>query len=68
MEEFKIILTTDKTVTDKEENINEKWLAKSLDECIKTMQQIKFICERAKKFDIEEKDIDDILELLRGKV
>lgn len=39
-----------------------------LHDCIKTMQEIKFICQRAKTFEIEEKDIDDILELLKGKV
>ncbi|MCM3425533.1 hypothetical protein [Bacillus paralicheniformis] len=37
-------------------------------ECVKAMQEIKFICRRAKKTYIEEKDIDDILKLLEGKV
>ncbi len=37
-------------------------------DCVKTMQKIKFICERAQAFYVEEKDIEDILELLKGKV
>ncbi|SCC02928.1 MULTISPECIES: hypothetical protein [Priestia] len=39
-----------------------------LSECVKAMQEIKFICERAKAFNVEEKDVDDILEILKGKV
>ena len=39
-----------------------------LHECIKTMQEIKVICQRAKTFEVEESDIDEILELLKGKV
>jgi hypothetical protein len=37
-------------------------------DCVKTLQEIKFICNRAKTCGIEEKDINDILELLKGKV
>ena len=37
-------------------------------EGVKAMQEIKFICQRAKLHYIEEKDIDDILKLLEGKV
>lgn len=55
---------------DKQQEQIEKFknLAKITGECIETMQEIKFICQRAKKFGIEEKDIDDILGLLKGKV
>jgi hypothetical protein len=45
--------------------LNENDLFKSLHECIKTMQKIKFICDRAKCNYIEESDIDEILELLK---
>lgn len=41
---------------------------RALHECVTAMQKIKFICRRAKKTYIEEKDIDDILKLLEGKV
>ncbi|UZN53036.1 hypothetical protein [Bacillus paralicheniformis] len=41
---------------------------RALHECVTIMQQIKFICQRAKRHYIEEKDIDDILKLLEGKV
>ncbi|MDR4956568.1 hypothetical protein [Bacillus sonorensis] len=41
---------------------------RALHECITVMQKIKFICQRAKRHYIEEKDIDDILKLLEGKV
>lgn len=37
-------------------------------ECVRTMQDIKFVCQRAQSFYVEEKDIEDILELLKGKV
>lgn len=37
-------------------------------ECITTLQKIKFICQRAKRYYMDEKDIDDILKLLEGKV
>ncbi|GIN65659.1 hypothetical protein ABC970_12780 [Bacillus licheniformis] len=37
-------------------------------ECVKVMQEIKFICQRAKRYYMDEKDIDDILKLLEGKV
>lgn len=47
---------------------NEAQLLKSLAETVEALQEIKFICERAKRHYIEEKDIDDILELLKGKV
>ncbi|MCY7789870.1 hypothetical protein [Bacillus haynesii] len=43
-------------------------IMRALHECITTLQKIKFICQRAKKTYIEEKDIDDILKLLEGKV
>ncbi|MEC0752140.1 hypothetical protein P8884_00220 [Bacillus haynesii] len=43
-------------------------IMRSLHECITRMQEIKFICKRAKSHYIEEKDIDDILKLLEGKV
>jgi hypothetical protein len=43
-------------------------LAYLLADCIKTMQEIKIICQRAKNHYIEESDIDEILELLKGKV
>ena len=43
-------------------------IMRSLHECITRMQKIKFICQRAKWHYIEEKDIDDILKLLEGKV
>jgi len=39
-----------------------------LHECVTTMQKIKFICDRAKIFEVEESDIDEILELLKGQV
>ncbi|TWJ42201.1 hypothetical protein [Bacillus licheniformis] len=41
---------------------------RALHECVTIMQEIKFICQRAKCHYIEEKDIDDILKLLEGKV
>ena len=47
---------------------SEEQLLKALGETIEVLQKIKFICERAKKFNIEEEDIDDILELLKGTV
>lgn len=47
---------------------NEDKLANLLADCIKTMQEIKFICERAKTFNIEKEGIDDILALLKKKV
>lgn len=43
-------------------------LLSSLNECEMIMKEIKFICERAKRHYIEEKDIDDILALLKEKV
>ncbi|WP_205689315.1 hypothetical protein [Bacillus paralicheniformis] len=43
-------------------------IMRALHECITRMQKIKFICQRAKWHYIEEKDIDDILKLLEGKV
>jgi hypothetical protein len=43
-------------------------LANLLSECIKTMQEIKLICNRSKKFKVEKEGIDEILELLKGKV
>ncbi|WP_262481402.1 hypothetical protein [Bacillus licheniformis] len=43
-------------------------IMRSLHECITRMQKIKFICRRAKLHYIVEKDIDDILKLLEGKV
>ncbi len=43
-------------------------IMRALHECITRMQEIKFICQRAKRHYIEEKDIDDILKLLKGKV
>jgi hypothetical protein len=48
--------------------MEQKSLTNILAECIKTLQEIKFICQRAKAFNVEEKDIDEILELLKGKV
>lgn len=46
----------------------ERELLHSLDECIKIMQRIKLICIRAKTHYIEESDIDEILDQLKGKV
>jgi len=43
-------------------------IMRSLHECITRMQEIKFICQRAKSHYIEGKDIDNILKLLEGKV
>jgi len=43
-------------------------ITESLNECIKTMQDIKLVCQRAKSHYIEESDIDEILELLKGKI
>ena len=40
---------------------NEWKLLSQLDVMVKSMQQIEFICDRAKRFYIEEKDIDEIL-------
>ncbi|PFP65319.1 hypothetical protein COK00_12020 [Bacillus cereus] len=37
-------------------------------ECVKTLQDVRFICDRAKAHYVEDKDIEDILELLKGKV
>jgi hypothetical protein len=39
-----------------------------LADCIRTMQEIKLICNRSKTFKDEKEGIDEILELLKGKV
>jgi len=44
---------------------NEMKMLKTIDDLIRTIQKIEFICERAKTCYIEEKDIDDILKLIR---
>lgn len=41
---------------------------KEIHEFIKTLQKIRFICERAKSHYIEESDIDEILELVKKYV
>ena len=40
-------------------------LLSELDAMIKSMKQIEFICDRAKRHYIEEKDIDEILEVAK---
>jgi hypothetical protein len=39
-----------------------------LADCIKTMQEIKMICNRSKRFEAEKEGIEEILELLKDKV
>lgn len=46
----------------------ESELLKIIVELTEVLQEIKFICKRAKRHYIEEKDIDDILELLKDKI
>ncbi|QII25641.1 hypothetical protein G3M80_13885 [Bacillus altitudinis] len=41
---------------------------RGLYECVKVMQEIKFICVRAKHHHVEKKDIEDIMKLLEGIV
>lgn len=55
------------TVLDKLQS-NETAGIKQLAKCVETLQQIRFICDRAKATYVEKKDIDDILELLKGNV
>ena len=38
-------------------------LLKNMNQLIKALQEIRFVCERAKTFYIEESDIDEILEI-----
>ncbi|MBU8788011.1 hypothetical protein MHB78_01055 [Bacillus sp. FSL K6-0138] len=60
-----LIEQAEKVMTESEKVSHDHRLFK---ECVKIMQEIKFICQRAKRHYIEEKDIDDILKLLEGKV
>ncbi|WP_262009497.1 hypothetical protein [Bacillus licheniformis] len=65
MKEFSVVIKSDEKeglTTEKNE------IMCALHECITRMQEIKFICQRAKRQYIEEKDIDDILKLLEGTV
>lgn len=52
------------TMNGMEEDYNR--LTKQYHAMVKTMHKIEFICQRAKKHNVEEKDIGDILELLKG--
>lgn len=49
-----------------EEERNRK-IADQIYDLVKAMQEIKFICERAKSFYVEEKDIDEILEIIKQR-
>ena len=44
---------------------NEMKMLKTIGELTKTLQEIEYICIRAKVHYIEEKDIDDIIQLIR---
>ena len=46
----------------------EAWAMRSVGQMIKDMQRIKFICERAERWDMDEKDIKEILELTKKYV
>lgn len=46
----------------------ESKLLEGLHQMIKDMQRIKFICQRAQRFDMDEKDIKEILELTKKHV
>ncbi|APT48991.1 hypothetical protein BSA171_14510 [Bacillus safensis] len=51
-----------------EKGLNSDRALRGLYECVKVMQEIKFICVRAKHHHVEKKDIEDILKLLEGIV
>ncbi|MCY7914099.1 hypothetical protein [Bacillus haynesii] len=65
MEELSFVIKGDEKEGPVRENDE---IIRVLHECITTLQKIKFICQRAKRYYMDEKDIDDILKVLEGKV
>ncbi|PAE70580.1 hypothetical protein [Bacillus licheniformis] len=65
MEELSFVIKGDEKEGPTRENDE---IMRALHECITTLQKIKLICQRAKRYYMDEKDIDDILKLLEGKV
>lgn len=46
-------------------NEREEELMKSMDTMIKSLQRIRFICERAQTFDMDQDDVEEILTITK---